>query len=117
MLLHTITAGRPNDDWDFLRFSFFIRREIFPGGEIPPPEDVIRHGRLAGLEPDHVESLRPHYARTLDCWARNLEQAREAAIKIAGEETYDTYMKYLTGCANLFRSGEINLHQFKFRVA
>ena len=63
----------------------------------------------------HVESLRPHYARTLDCWAANLEAKRDEAIAMAGVEQYDRYMKYLTGCANLFRSGETNLHQFKLR--
>jgi cyclopropane-fatty-acyl-phospholipid synthase len=117
MLLHTITEGKPNDDWDFLRFVHFVGTEIFPGGDVPPPELVISSARKAGFEVVHVESLRPHYAITLDRWAENLQNRREEALAIAGEEKYDTYMKYLTGCAALFRSGECNLHQFKLRVA
>ncbi len=102
MLLHTITQGKPSDDWDFLRFVHFIAMEIFPGGDVPPPELVIAEARAAKFDVVHVESLRPHYARTLDCWARNLEAAHEHAAQIAGEEMYQTYMKYLTGCATSF---------------
>jgi cyclopropane-fatty-acyl-phospholipid synthase len=116
MLLHTITQGRPSEDWDFLRFAHFIGTEIFPGGDVPTPEAVIGAARLAGFETVHVESLRPHYARTLDCWAANLLARREDAIRLAGEEVYERYMKYLTGCADLFRQGLTNLHQFKLRV-
>jgi cyclopropane-fatty-acyl-phospholipid synthase len=116
MLLHTITQGRPNlNDDDFMRFVLFIGKVIFPGGDVPAPEQVIHHARVAGLETVHVESLRPHYARTLDAWAANLERAKDRAVAIAGEETFATYMKYLTTCARYFRSGEINLHQFKLR--
>ena len=28
------------------------------------------------------------------------------------EEVYEMYMKYLTGCANLFRKGYTDLNQF-----
>lgn len=116
MLLHTITQGKPNDDWDFLRFVHFIATEIFPGGDVPSPEMVIAAARTNGFEPVHVESLRPHYATTLDHWARNLAAARGRAVELAGQAVYDTYMRYLTGCADLFRGGETNLHQFKLRV-
>jgi cyclopropane-fatty-acyl-phospholipid synthase len=116
MLLHTITQGKPNDDWDFLRFVHFIATEIFPGGDVPEPELVMAHARMAGFEAVHVESLRPHYALTLDRWAANLLARRDEAVAVTSEQTYETYMKYLIGCAALFRSGECNLHQFKLRV-
>jgi cyclopropane-fatty-acyl-phospholipid synthase len=117
MLLHTITVGRPNMEDDFLHFVLFISKVIFPGGDIPHPEQVMHYARSNGFEPVHVESLRLHYARTLDHWAANLQAARDKAVAITSEEIYETYMKYLTGCAHYFRSGEINLHQFKLRVA
>ena len=116
MLLHTITAGKPSQDWDFLRFVHFIATEIFPGGDVPSPESVIAAARAAGFELVHAESLRPHYARTLDCWAANLESRRADAVALVGEKTCEKYMKYLTGCAALFRSGECNVHQFKLRT-
>ena len=117
MLLHTITEGKPTDDWEFLRFAHFLATEIFPGGDVPPPELVVSSARKGGFELVHAESLRPHYARTLDCWAANLRANRERAVTVAGEGQYDAYMKYLTGCADLFRRGETNLYQFKLRVA
>jgi cyclopropane-fatty-acyl-phospholipid synthase len=117
MLLHTITEGKPTDDWEFLRFAHFLATEIFPGGDVPPPELVVSSARKGGFELVHAESLRPHYARTLDCWAANLRRNRERAVAVAGEARYDAYMKYLTGCADLFRRGETNVYQFKLRVA
>ena len=117
MLLHTITLGKPSRAFSFLRFVHFMSTKIFPGGDVPPPERVIEYARAANFEPEHVESLRPHYAVTLDCWAANLRANRDRAVEVAGEETVKTYMKYLTDCANYFRSGEVNVHQFKLRAA
>ncbi|MFN0010114.1 MAG: class I SAM-dependent methyltransferase [Phycisphaerales bacterium] len=117
MLLHTITAGKPSQDWDFLRFAHFIATEIFPGGDVPAPEAVVSSARAANFEVVHVESLRPHYARTLDCWAANLKAREAEALALVGEKVVARYMKYLTGCAPLFRSGECNLHQFRLHVA
>ncbi|WP_193694715.1 class I SAM-dependent methyltransferase, partial [Mycobacterium tuberculosis] len=34
------------------------------------------------------------------------------AIAIQSEEVYERYMKYLTGCAKLFRVGYIDVNQF-----
>ena len=117
MLLHTITAGKNNLDLEFLRFVHFIAKEIFPGGDVPTPEAVVGEARNADFELVHVESLRPHYARTLDCWAANLRSRRSEAEALVGNAIYEKYMKYLTGCAGLFRTGECNVHQFKLRVA
>jgi cyclopropane-fatty-acyl-phospholipid synthase len=117
MLLHTITLGKPTKAFGFLRFVHFMSTKIFPGGDVPPPERVIEYARLGNFEVEHVESLRPHYARTLDQWARNLEASRQRAVEVAGEDNYKIYMKYLTDCANYFRSGEVNVHQFKLRAA
>src|SRR5687767_3950706 len=118
MLVHCITMGKPNIAFALGRFLHFLSAKIFPGSYLPPfPERVIECGRVNGFEIVHVESLRLHYAQTLDHWAENLRRAEARAIEIAGERIYKDYMKYLTGCAAYFRSGECGLHQFKFRVA
>lgn len=66
----------------------------------------------AGFEVTRVQSLQLHYARTLDLWAEALESRRDEAIAIQSEEVYDRYMKYLTGCAKMFRIGYIDVDQF-----
>jgi cyclopropane-fatty-acyl-phospholipid synthase len=115
MLLHTITRGKPSKTMAFMRFAHFMTVKIFPGGDVPAPEAVVESARNGGFELLHAESLRPHYAKTLDCWAANLSANEKKAVEIAGEQTFRTYMKYLTSCANFFRSGEVNIYQFRLR--
>ena len=59
-----------------------------------------------------MHSLQPPYAKTLDVWAGKLAAARVQAVALTSLETYDTYMKYLTGCADYFRSGRVDIMQF-----
>ncbi|BBZ24183.1 cyclopropane mycolic acid synthase family methyltransferase [Mycolicibacter hiberniae] len=120
MLLHTITGltgqqmverGMPLT-FSLARFIKFIVTEIFPGGRLPSIEMVEQHADRAGFTLTRRHSLQPHYARTLDCWAAALESNRERAVEIQGQEVYDRYMHYLTGCANGFRTGYIDVNQF-----
>jgi cyclopropane-fatty-acyl-phospholipid synthase len=120
MLLHTITAltgpqmverGMPLT-FNFARFVKFIITEIFPGGRLPSIEKVTEHSSKAGFTLTRRQSLQPHYARTLDIWAENLQARKDEAIAIQSEEVYERYMKYLTGCADGFRVGYIDVNQF-----
>ncbi|WP_327120373.1 cyclopropane mycolic acid synthase family methyltransferase [Nocardia sp. NBC_01730] len=120
MLLHTIIGHTLNDlrrmnipvTRDNALFHIFIKREIFPGGQLPQPAEVTRLAGRAGLGTEKIQELQPHYARTLDCWAAALRDHRDEAIALASEEVYERYMKYLTGCAAYFRSGHIDVMQF-----
>jgi cyclopropane-fatty-acyl-phospholipid synthase len=120
MLLHTII--KPSDE-EFaerelpitmtkIRFMKFIMDEIFPGGDLPQAKGVVEHAERAGFAVERVQQLRLHYARTLDNWATTLESRRDEAIAVQSEEVYDRYMKYLTGCADLFRDGYTDVAQF-----
>ncbi len=120
MLLHTII--QPSEE-EFaerglpitmtkLRFMKFIMDEIFPGGDLPPAKAVKEHAERAGFSVQRVQQLRLHYARTLDTWAGALESHRDEAIAVQSQEVYDRYMKYLTGCADLFREGYTDVAQF-----
>jgi cyclopropane-fatty-acyl-phospholipid synthase len=120
MLLHTITAptfqqlidrGIPLT-FEVARFVKFILTEIFPGGRLPSIEKVGEHSTKAGFKLTRTQSLQPHYAKTLDIWAAALESRKDEAISIQSEEVYERYMKYLTGCANGFRVGYIDVNQF-----
>ena len=98
----------PRADFDFFRF---IRTEIFPGGELPITRYFPLLAEMGGFDVTQVQSLQPHYAKTLDIWAANLEAARERALAIHPESVYDTYMRYLTGCADAFHRGLIDVRQ------
>ena len=120
MLLHTITRltlpeledrGIPLT-MDAARFARFIAKEIFPGGQLPAIEAVCERASCGGFAVDRIQSLQLHYARTLDAWAQALDARRDEAIAVQSEEIYQRYMKYLTGCADMFRQGYIDVNQF-----
>lgn len=123
MLLHSITFREYADlktenlpiTLESIEFLKFIGRRIFPGGQLRAPSVICRYATAAGFEVTRQQSLMPHYARTLDNWAANLEAKKTEAIKLTSQDVYDTYMKYLTGCAHYFRTREIDLVQFSLR--
>ena len=120
MLLHTITGLHYDEiierglplSFEFARFIKFIVTEIFPGGRLPTIQMVQDHATAGGFTLTRNQSLQPHYAKTLDIWAAALEAHRDDAIAIQSEEVYERYMKYLTGCADGFRTGYIDVNQF-----
>lgn len=124
MLLHTIVrvdmetlaAKGIEVRHEHVLFAKFIRKEIFPGGQLSSPATILRYARDAGFSVERIHSLQPHYARTLDHWARNLEAARPRAEAVSPPGTYETYQRYLTGCADLFRSGHVDVVQFTLRA-
>ena len=120
MLLHTIVRATLEErrrrgvetTAELVHFSRFILAEIFPGGWLPTIPVVEEHSERAGFTVNRVQSLQLHYARTLDLWATALSANKDKAIAIQSQEVYDRYMKYLTGCADLFRRGVIDVCQF-----
>ncbi len=120
MLLHTITGkdvGKAKElglplTFTLARFVKFIMTEIFPGGRLPLVEMVQDNAANANFTVTRVQALQLHYARTLDTWAAALEAHKDEAIAIQSEEVYERYMKYLTGCAQMFRDGYTDVCQF-----
>ena len=120
MLLHTIII--PSDEevrerklplkMSTVRFIKFIMDEIYPGGRLPLAAQVEEHAAKAGFTVTRKQRLRPHYARTLDTWAANLESKKDEAIAVTSEVIYERFMKYLTGCADLFRDGYTDVCKF-----
>ena len=120
MLLHTITGLHPTEmaergmplSFQVARFIKFMVTEIFPGGRLPSIPMVEDRATAGGFTVQRVQSLQPHYAKTLDLWAEALQARKDEAIAIQSEEVYERYMKYLTGCADMFRVGYIDVNQF-----
>ncbi|MFD6195936.1 cyclopropane mycolic acid synthase family methyltransferase [Mycobacteriaceae bacterium NPDC060252] len=120
MLLHTIVSFHPEELkrrgvpllMSRVRFMHFMLTEIFPGGRLPSVPMVDEHAAQAGFRVTRHQALQLHYARTLDCWAENLVAHKDEAISLQSQEVYDRYIKYLTGCADAFREGWIDVVQF-----
>jgi len=89
----------------------FIDDYVFPGGELVHVSQLISDMSAQGLECRDVESLRPHYAKTLWQWVERLEANREAAIAAAGEKIYRVWRIYMAGSANSFERGWLSIHQ------
>jgi cyclopropane-fatty-acyl-phospholipid synthase len=120
MLLHTIII--PSDEeikakklpltMSRVRFIKFIMDEIYPGGRLPLAAQVTDAAQRNGYTVTREQHLQPHYVKTLDTWAANLEAKKDEAIAITSEEVYERFRKYLTGCADLFREGYTDVAQF-----
>ena len=120
MLLHTIIV--PEDEevkarglplkMSTVRFIKFIMDEIYPGGRLPLASMVKQHATKAGFDVTREQHLQPHYVRTLDTWAANLEAKKDEAIAVTNDEVYARFHRYLTGCADLFRGGFTDVCQF-----
>ena len=89
----------------------FIERYVFPNGELPHLSMISAQISEAGLEVVDVESLRLHYARTLEHWSHRLEQNLDAAANEVPEQILRIWRLYLAGCAYAFTRGWINIHQ------
>ncbi len=89
----------------------FIRRYVFPDGDLTAIGDMLAIAERAGFEVRDVESLREHYARTLRAWVANVERNAESAIAEAGSTAYRTWRLYMAASAVSFESGSIGLHQ------
>jgi cyclopropane-fatty-acyl-phospholipid synthase len=120
MVLQTI-MGHPLKRWPEmgipitmtdLKFMRFIAKEIFPGGAVPCDEDVIEYSGNAGFTVEKLDTMTPHYVRTLDTWATALEAAKDKAIEVTSQEVYDRYMKYLIGCSDFFQRNVSYVGQF-----
>lgn len=121
MLLHTITAITGQDEAqrrglpmtiEGARFTLFIMKEIFPGGQLPSAEMPKQFATTAGFKVMRDHEIGPHYVRTLQDWAAALAAHKDEAIALQSQEVYDRYDKYLNGCVKLFRDGYTSVHQY-----
>jgi len=111
VLNHGITSVDPDSRGVGLGAGEFINRYVFPHGELPHIALVLREMSHAGMDAVDVESLRRHYARTLEIWASRLEREKARAIQAAGEKRYRIWAVYLQGCSYGFAQGWMTIYQ------
>ena len=89
----------------------FIDAYVFPDGELVALPVMLRAAQNAGFEVRHVESLRPHYARTLRHWVSGLEARWDEAVAAGGEAIARTWRLYMAGAAIGFEVARLDVHQ------
>lgn len=85
---------------------------IFPGGYVPGMAEVTSIFPYFDLRMVHMESLRLHYARTLELWDKNYEAIRDTLPPKYDERFKRIWSLYLKGCAAGFRTGLLDIVQF-----
>jgi cyclopropane-fatty-acyl-phospholipid synthase len=89
----------------------FIDRYVFPDGELTGSGRMISEMQDAGLEVQHEENLRFHYAQTLAGWNKNLVDNWDECVAEVGIETARVWGLYMAGSRMGFTTNEIQLHQ------
>ena len=91
----------------------FIDDYVFPGGELMHISQVVAEMSAQGLECWDIESLRPHYARTLWQWVERLEANHDAASAEVGEKAFRIWRVYMAGSAHAFERGWMSVFQVR----
>jgi cyclopropane-fatty-acyl-phospholipid synthase len=108
LLNHCITRS---DNRARTRFGPFIERYVFPDAELAGPGRVLSEIHDAGLEVQHEENLRRHYALTLAAWSRNLVAAWDECVAEVGPGTARVWGLYLAAARLGFDRNDLQLHQ------
>jgi cyclopropane-fatty-acyl-phospholipid synthase len=111
VLNHGITSVDPESRSVGLGAGEFIGKYVFPHGELPHLSLVVKEMGAAGLEVMDSETLRLHYARTLEHWSARLEANLGKARAFAGEKRVRIWRTYLAGCAHAFAEGWVSIQQ------
>lgn len=105
-LNHGIASGEGEG-----RLGPFADRYVFPDAEVVPLHTIVGAAQEAEWEVRDIESLREHYALTLDHWVSRLERAQRQGVALVGETTYRVWRLYLAASAHWFRKGRLNVYQ------
>jgi cyclopropane-fatty-acyl-phospholipid synthase len=109
MLLHTIgRMGSPGAT------DAFTAKYIFPGGYNPALSELVAASERARLIAADVETLRLHYAYTLEHWYARTVAAREAIVALYDERFYRMWSFYLAGAIGAFRHGGLVNYQVQY---
>ncbi len=106
LLNHCITRH----DNNFRETGAFLDRYVFPDGELIGSGTIIKEVQDAGLEVQHAENIRVHYAKTLTGWCRNLVDNWDACVAEVGEGTARVWGLYMAGSRIGFERNDTQLH-------
>jgi len=110
-LNHSITSPDADHRTVGSGVSQFMDKYVFPSTEMPHLHLIVREMAAQNFEVYDVESLRPHYARTLAHWSRRLEAQLDPARNLVGDRTLRIWRVYLAGSSHGFAEGWLNVYQ------
>ncbi len=107
-LIQTMTRPieAPTNPW--------LEKYIFPWGYIPSLREVIWYLPEVSFHLLDVESLRMHYALTVDQWEKNFEKVVHQVREKYGEQFVRMWRLYLYGSSASFRCSGLDIHQLLF---
>ncbi|MHA6622648.1 class I SAM-dependent methyltransferase [Pseudonocardia sp. DLS-67] len=89
----------------------FMERYVAPDMHMRPLGSTLDLLEATGLEVVDVHALREHYVRTVRPWLATLEDERDEAVALVGEEQYRVWRLYLAGAALAFEENRMGVHQ------
>ena len=107
-LLHTITGMFETT------VNSWMGKYIFPGGYVPSLRETVWLSSNHDLHLLHAESLRLHYALTLERWYENFKQSLTTIREKYDERFIRMWSLYLRGCAAAFRVSGLDIYQLLF---
>ncbi|NCD09106.1 MAG: methyltransferase domain-containing protein [Negativicutes bacterium] len=108
-LLHTITCAN-----ETTASNTWMTKYIFPGSYVPSLREIMWQLPEYDFHPLHIESLRLHYAKTLDIWYKNFLAHIEDVRKKFDERFVRMWSLYLLCSAASFRATDLDVFQLLF---
>jgi cyclopropane-fatty-acyl-phospholipid synthase len=110
--LHMISMGKPPLQRDILRDMVTVVRSEFADSHVPYLNEFAAATQSL-FEVTEIRNDRKDCSRTMRVWYERLQQNRDEAVALEGEETVHRYERYLEVCSRLFGEGYFN----DFRIA
>lgn len=105
-MLHTITKQIETES------NTWMEKYIFPGGYVPSVRELVNEMPKHDFYIKDVESLRLHYAKTLECWADNFEENIDKIRDMFDEPFIRMWRLYLNSCIYGFLYRVVDVHEF-----
>ncbi len=106
----------PESDWERSKRSVdFVKRHVFPGGQLVAVGAISRALEATDLRLTHFEDITPHYAETLRRWRERFRAARERVAALGYPDSFQrTWDFYLAYCEGAFRERSNSVAQIVF---
>jgi cyclopropane-fatty-acyl-phospholipid synthase len=96
----------------------FVRRYVFPGGQVPAPMVLRGLARTHDLRWVEDHGYGASYARTLEAWGTAFEAVEDEVTALGFDEPFRRMWRYyLAYCEGGFRSGRVDVSQIVWERA